>query len=86
MRRAPRPRGGGEINRRVDRMMEREAFEEAGTRKRMGARRLQRSRKGSAKVVSRIVTSRERTLRRLESNERERMRMHDLNDAFQVHI
>lgn len=29
-------------------------------------------------------TARERTLRRLESNERERMRMHSLNDAFQV--
>ncbi|XP_012235568.1 class A basic helix-loop-helix protein 15-like [Linepithema humile] len=28
-------------------------------------------------------TARERTLRRLESNERERMRMHSLNDAFQ---
>lgn len=32
---------------------------------------------------SRGVTSREKTLRRLESNERERMRMHSLNDAFQ---
>ncbi|XP_076248187.1 uncharacterized protein LOC143188042 [Calliopsis andreniformis] len=32
---------------------------------------------------SRGVTPRERTLRRLESNERERMRMHSLNDAFQ---
>lgn len=29
-------------------------------------------------------TSKERALRRLESNERERMRMHSLNDAFQV--
>jgi len=29
-------------------------------------------------------TAMERTLRRLESNERERMRMHSLNDAFQV--
>ncbi|XP_014480415.1 PREDICTED: class A basic helix-loop-helix protein 15-like [Dinoponera quadriceps] len=28
-------------------------------------------------------TARERTLRRLESNQRERMRMHSLNDAFQ---
>lgn len=34
---------------------------------------------------SRGSTARERTLRRLESNERERMRMHSLNDAFQVH-
>lgn len=32
----------------------------------------------------RASTSKERTLRRLESNERERMRMHSLNDAFQV--
>ncbi|OAD51977.1 Protein dimmed [Eufriesea mexicana] len=32
---------------------------------------------------SRGTTPRERTLRRLESNERERMRMHSLNDAFQ---
>ncbi|CAG2116813.1 unnamed protein product [Medioppia subpectinata] len=29
------------------------------------------------------VSARERNLRRLESNERERMRMHSLNDAFQ---
>ncbi|KAG7189425.1 hypothetical protein KM043_017128 [Ampulex compressa] len=32
---------------------------------------------------SRSTTTRERNLRRLESNERERMRMHSLNDAFQ---
>ncbi|XP_076225186.1 uncharacterized protein LOC143174712 [Nomia melanderi] len=32
---------------------------------------------------SKGATPRERTLRRLESNERERMRMHSLNDAFQ---
>ncbi|XP_043523334.1 protein dimmed-like [Frieseomelitta varia] len=32
---------------------------------------------------SKRTTPRERTLRRLESNERERMRMHSLNDAFQ---
>ncbi|KAK7601439.1 hypothetical protein V9T40_008880 [Parthenolecanium corni] len=29
------------------------------------------------------ITSKERNLRRLESNERERMRMHSLNDAFE---
>lgn len=29
------------------------------------------------------VSARERNLRRLESNERERMRMHSLNDAFE---
>ena len=32
------------------------------------------------------VTARERNVRRLESNERERMRMHSLNDAFQVRV
>lgn len=31
-----------------------------------------------------ILNAKERNLRRLESNERERMRMHSLNDAFQV--
>ncbi|KAG8231444.1 hypothetical protein J437_LFUL000161 [Ladona fulva] len=30
------------------------------------------------------LSARERNLRRLESNERERMRMHSLNDAFEV--
>ena len=30
-----------------------------------------------------VVSARERNSRRLESNERERMRMHSLNDAFQ---
>lgn len=30
------------------------------------------------------MNAKERNLRRLESNERERMRMHSLNDAFQV--
>ncbi|CAD6242427.1 GSCOCG00009495001-RA-CDS [Cotesia congregata] len=37
----------------------------------------------SLKSSSRGYTPRERTLRRLESNERERMRMHSLNNAFQ---
>lgn len=31
-----------------------------------------------------VLNARERNLRRLESNERERMRMHSLNDAFQA--
>lgn len=31
-----------------------------------------------------VLNARERNIRRLESNERERMRMHSLNDAFQV--
>lgn len=31
------------------------------------------------------ISARERNLRRLESNERERMRMHSLNDAFEVY-
>lgn len=35
-------------------------------------------------MSSRASTPREQTLRRLESNERERMRMHSLNNAFQV--
>lgn len=33
-----------------------------------------------------VLNAKERNLRRLESNERERMRMHSLNDAFQVNI
>ena len=33
-----------------------------------------------------ILSAREKTLRRLESNERERLRMHSLNQAFQVDI
>ena len=32
------------------------------------------------------MSARERNLRRLESNERERLRMHSLNTAFQVTI
>lgn len=32
------------------------------------------------------LNAKERNLRRLESNERERMRMHSLNDAFQVNM
>lgn len=32
------------------------------------------------------LNAKERNIRRLESNERERMRMHSLNDAFQVFI
>ncbi|KAJ8682762.1 hypothetical protein QAD02_018554 [Eretmocerus hayati] len=50
--------------------------------------RRQRSRKRTVQTGRVLGTgimpsARERTLRRLESNERERMRMHDLNDAFQ---
>ncbi|PSN45426.1 hypothetical protein C0J52_20837 [Blattella germanica] len=33
-----------------------------------------------------VLSAKERNLRRLESNERERMRMHSLNDAFQVFV
>lgn len=36
-----------------------------------------------ARTTAAAPTARERTLRRIESNERERMRMHSLNDAFQ---
>lgn len=32
------------------------------------------------------LSSRERNVRRIESNERERLRMHGLNEAFQVNI
>lgn len=53
-----------------------------------GVRRTSRRSESSALKLSkpsRRNTARERTLRRLESNERERMRMHSLNNAFQVH-
>ncbi|XP_024080864.1 protein dimmed-like isoform X2 [Cimex lectularius] len=42
-----------------------------------------RSRKGGGRKRKPALNARERNLRRLESNERERMRMHSLNDAFQ---
>lgn len=38
----------------------------------------------SARRKRNALSARERNLRRLESNERERMRMHSLNDAFEV--
>lgn len=76
-----------------------ESFEAAGSRRRRRGPRLaekDNNHHGSIScrkapttnkvVAARIASSRERTLRRLESNERERMRMHDLNDAFQVRI
>uniref|UniRef100_A0A8D8T196 Protein dimmed n=1 Tax=Cacopsylla melanoneura TaxID=428564 RepID=A0A8D8T196_9HEMI len=47
---------------------------------------LHHSHQGSALSARRkrnALSSRERNLRRLESNERERMRMHSLNDAFE---
>lgn len=40
-------------------------------------------RAGGARRRKPVLNARERNLRRLESNERERMRMHSLNDAFQ---
>ncbi|XP_034937456.1 class A basic helix-loop-helix protein 15-like [Chelonus insularis] len=46
------------------------------------SRRIERYNLRSSKS-SRTCTPREKTLRRLESNERERMRMHSLNNAFQ---
>ncbi|XP_078037915.1 uncharacterized protein LOC144470522 [Augochlora pura] len=65
-------------------------WEENWTKQRSQTRRtMQRNSKRSEKSglklskPSRGATPRERTLRRLESNERERMRMHSLNDAFQ---
>lgn len=39
---------------------------------------------GSNRRKRNTLSARERNLRRLESNERERMRMHSLNDAFQA--
>ncbi|CAN0282620.1 unnamed protein product [Lampetra planeri] len=50
-----------------------------GSRSRSGSR----SGSGSGDSASRGDAGDERTLRRLESNERERQRMHGLNDAFQ---
>ncbi|XP_043277240.1 neurogenic differentiation factor 1-like isoform X2 [Venturia canescens] len=50
--------------------------------KRRASKRISRHNLRSSKS-SRVTTPREKTLRRLESNERERMRMHSLNDAFQ---
>nr|CAD7572528.1 unnamed protein product [Timema californicum] len=38
---------------------------------------------GAARRRKPVLNARERNVRRLESNERERMRMHSLNDAFQ---
>lgn len=49
--------------------------EEMSEKKPKTTKRTTRRRKG--------VSARERNIRRLESNERERMRMHSLNDAFQ---
>lgn len=57
----------------------------SGRSVRRATKRMESSRLKLSKP-SRGNTARERTLRRLESNERERMRMHSLNDAFQVHI
>ncbi|XP_032673796.1 protein dimmed-like [Odontomachus brunneus] len=51
-----------------------------------GVRRTTRGTESSGLNLSKSAkgnTTRDRTLRRLESNERERMRMHSLNDAFQ---
>lgn len=50
---------------------------------RRGAKRTESSSGLKLSKPSRGNTAREKTLRRLESNERERMRMHSLNDAFQ---
>jgi len=46
------------------------------------ARRRQRQSASSAAAVASAASGRERALRRLASNERERQRMHALNDAF----
>ncbi|XP_062703474.1 class A basic helix-loop-helix protein 15 isoform X2 [Aedes albopictus] len=44
---------------------------------------LQASNTAAARRRKGVLNAKERNLRRLESNERERMRMHSLNDAFQ---
>ncbi|XP_059620810.1 protein dimmed [Phlebotomus argentipes] len=52
-----------------------------------GARRRGNSRRSGSQVAVRrrkgVLNAKERNLRRLESNERERKRMHDLNNQFQ---
>ena len=50
-------------------------MDEPADKKPRGGKKMPRRRKG--------VSNKERNSRRLESNERERMRMHSLNDAFQ---
>ncbi|XP_031788444.1 neurogenic differentiation factor 2 isoform X2 [Nasonia vitripennis] len=74
------------------RAMMTESFEAAGSRRRRRGPRLAEKdnhhgsigcRKAPTTNNKLVASSRERTIRRLESNERERMRMHDLNDAFQ---
>ncbi|NXP02531.1 BHA15 protein, partial [Thinocorus orbignyianus] len=73
----------------------REAFpEESALRKKEVGRRLRHregrsgadteSSQGSAAGAKHVWNSKERRLRRLESNERERQRMHKLNNAFQA--
>ncbi|XP_054715551.1 protein dimmed-like [Uloborus diversus] len=46
--------------------------------------KIQRKNNHSSRKRRQTLNARERNLRRLESNERERMRMHGLNDAFQA--
>lgn len=53
-------------------------MEESGAKRSKGGRK-----SGSGTRRRKGVSARERNSRRLESNERERMRMHTLNDAFQ---
>jgi len=49
-----------------------------------GSEASDKSGKGGCGKRKQVLSARERNLRRLESNERERQRMHSLNDAFQV--
>jgi class B basic helix-loop-helix protein 8 len=55
-----------------------------GNSSRSGGRPRITSAINSARRRKGVLNAKERNLRRLESNERERMRMHSLNDAFQV--
>lgn len=58
------------------------SMDDGQTSSRRGKRRRRKGSSGSRRKKS-ALNARERNLRRLESNERERMRMHSLNDAFQ---
>ncbi|CAB0042599.1 unnamed protein product [Trichogramma brassicae] len=70
----------------ADALQSSEAMGSATTRSRSTRSGSGRNRQQSSKTSGRSGSgsnAKERTQRRLESNERERMRMHDLNDAFQ---
>ncbi|XP_078043192.1 uncharacterized protein LOC144473297 isoform X1 [Augochlora pura] len=67
---------GGEVGEESDSSGSERSPKQAKRRNRGGPPTTRRRKSG--------ISARERNLRRLESNERERMRMHSLNDAFEV--